>query len=136
MSHSDSPQHVYFLFAREVGPLVKVKYPKIEKVVFNKLLGKIWNVMPHFEKEIYYQKAKIEKLCVLQTEVSHQKELESKVSIESVTENCDRTENFLLRKEGTINFGKSTNVSEVVITDVDEDKSDKDKTSPTWTNLN
>ena len=50
-------QHVYLLFAKEVGPLVKAKYPTIQKVQFNQILGRIWNEMPPSEREKYHQKA-------------------------------------------------------------------------------
>merc|ERR1711911_318095 len=55
-----SPEHqqlVYMLFAREVGPLVKTKYPSIEKMQFNQILGRIWSELPPVEKNKYILKA-------------------------------------------------------------------------------
>ena len=48
---------VYLLFAREVGPLIKAKYPSVEKLQFNQILGRIWNELPAVEKNKYYLKA-------------------------------------------------------------------------------
>ena len=93
MSHPNIPQLVYLRFAREVGPIVKAKYPHIEKVVFNKLLGKIWNDMPQSEKDIHHQKAEMFNNQNLQTESGQQEELNKIVIVDPVTEN------ILLRKE-------------------------------------
>ena len=41
------------MFAREVGPLVKNKYPSIEKMQFNQILGRIWSELPPGEKNKY-----------------------------------------------------------------------------------
>ena len=54
-------QHVYMLFAREVGPLVKNKYPTIQKMQFNQILGRIWNELPPVEKNKYYVKADVQR---------------------------------------------------------------------------
>ena len=56
-SSTSSQQQVYLLFAKEVGPLVKSKYPTIQKVQFNLILGRIWSEMPDSEKALYKQKA-------------------------------------------------------------------------------
>ena len=52
---------VYLLFAREVGPLIKAKYPSVEKIQFNQILGRIWNELPVVEKNKYYLKAGLQK---------------------------------------------------------------------------
>ena len=52
---------VYLLFAREVGPLIKAKYPSVEKLQFNQILGRIWNELPAVEKNKYYMKAEHQK---------------------------------------------------------------------------
>ncbi len=60
MTSTLSPEHqqlVYMLFAREVGPLVKTKYPNIEKMQFNQILGRIWSELPPVEKNKYILKA-------------------------------------------------------------------------------
>ena len=54
-------QHVYMLFAREVGPLVKNKYPAIQKMQFNQILGRIWSELPQGEKNKYYLKAEYQR---------------------------------------------------------------------------
>ena len=60
MTSALNPEHqqlVYMLFAREVGPLVKNKYPNIEKMQFNQILGRIWSELPQVEKNKYILKA-------------------------------------------------------------------------------
>merc|ERR1719480_85688 len=60
MTSTLNPEHqqlVYMLFAREVGPLVKTKYPNIEKMQFNQILGRIWGELPPGEKNKYIIKA-------------------------------------------------------------------------------
>ena len=54
---SVSKQQVYLLFAREVGPMVKAKYPNIQKIQFNQILGRIWTEMPEQERNKYEAKA-------------------------------------------------------------------------------
>ena len=46
-------QQVYTLFAREVGPMVKSRYPNIQSTQFNQILDRIWTQMPEQEKERY-----------------------------------------------------------------------------------
>ena len=53
-------QTVFTVFAREVGPLVKNKYPSIQKNQFNQILGRIWNELPPVEKNRYYVKADLQ----------------------------------------------------------------------------
>ena len=65
-----SPEHqqlVYTLFAREVGPLVKNKYPSIEKMQFNQILGRIWSELPPGEKNKYVLKADFQRKQQLET---------------------------------------------------------------------
>ena len=53
--------NVYLIFAREVGPLIKTKYPNVQKLQFNQILGRIWNELPAAEKKKYYLKAEAQK---------------------------------------------------------------------------
>ena len=52
-----SQSEVYLIFAREVGPLIKAKYPNVQKVQFNQILGRIWSELPATERNKYYIKA-------------------------------------------------------------------------------
>ena len=54
---SVSQQQVYRLFAREVGSMVRAKYPNITKTRFNQILGRIWTEMPEQEREEYEARA-------------------------------------------------------------------------------
>ena len=48
---------VYTLFAQEVGPMVKSRYPLVGKVQYNQILGRIWKGMPETERAKYQKKA-------------------------------------------------------------------------------
>ena len=50
-------QQVYSLFAREVGPMVKSRYPNIQKTQFNQIMDRIWTKMPEQWKEGYAARA-------------------------------------------------------------------------------
>ena len=54
---SASMEQVFRLFAREVGPMVKAKYPNIQKIQFNNILARIWTEMPEQERDKYVAKA-------------------------------------------------------------------------------
>eukprot|EP00092_Neocalanus_flemingeri_P022285 GFUD01024165.1.p1 GENE.GFUD01024165.1~~GFUD01024165.1.p1 ORF type:complete len:919 (-),score=261.07 GFUD01024165.1:38-2794(-) len=77
-------QHVYLLFAKEVGPLVKAKYPTIQKVQFNQILGRIWNEMPTSERDKYHQKAEYQqnqqRLSEIQTNIKQEQTTNEQVS--------------------------------------------------------
>ena len=57
----DHQQLVYMMFAREVGPLLMQKYPNIEKMQFNQILGRIWGELPQVEKNKYIIKADLQR---------------------------------------------------------------------------
>ena len=48
---------VYVLFAQEVGPMVKNRYPEVGKVQYNQILGRIWKGMPERDRGKYQKKA-------------------------------------------------------------------------------
>ena len=54
---SASMEQDFRLFAREVGPMVKAKYPNIQKIQFNNILARIWTEMPEQERDKYAAKA-------------------------------------------------------------------------------
>ena len=47
---------VYKVFAQEVGPMVKARYPLVEKVQYNQILARIWRGLTDADREKYREK--------------------------------------------------------------------------------
>jgi len=97
--HDDAvkKQHVYLLFAREVGPLVKAKYPTVQKIQFNQILGRIWSEMPKVERDRYHERAEIELLQEKLASFKAEEGLTDQVPNESPinTSSSDKPESYI-----------------------------------------
>jgi len=57
----------YMVFAQEVGPMVKARYPLVEKVQYNQILARIWKGLSDADRSNYRKKARKTFLSIVNT---------------------------------------------------------------------